>query len=90
MRTIKTKSAVEEFMRLFYVALTRARNMLFVTATGNVSRGNSQFGEKKVNGPLSMLQWLNNVSPSIPDSLEILPKSTVLSTASIYFDTLEL
>ncbi len=62
MRTIKTKSAIEEFMRLFYVTLTRARNMLFVTATGNVSRGNSQFGEKKVNGPLSMLQWLNNVA----------------------------
>lgn len=57
MRSIKTKSAVEEYMRLFYVALTRARNMLFVTSTGSFA-----FGEKKVNNPKSMMQWLNNVA----------------------------
>ncbi len=66
LRELKVKDVIEEKMRLFYVATTRARNMLYITATGGLGRGGSSnkksFGEKKVGNPLSMLDWLNNVA----------------------------
>ena len=56
-KSFKTKDLIEEYMRLFYVAATRARNKLYLTAT--TSR---EFGQKYVNKPKSMWDWLNNVA----------------------------
>lgn len=56
-KSFKTKDMIEEYMRLFYVATTRARNKLFITATTT-----REFGEKFVNKPKSMWDWLNNVA----------------------------
>ena len=56
-KIFKTKDLIEEYMRLFYVATTRARNMLFITATTP-----REFGQKFVNKPKSMWDWLNNVA----------------------------
>ncbi|MDE5755709.1 MAG: PD-(D/E)XK nuclease family protein, partial [Clostridia bacterium] len=70
MKKFKVKELIEEKMRLFYVATTRARNMLYITATGGLGRskgGNKkQFGEEKVKNPLSMIDWLNNVAVECP------------------------
>lgn len=60
MRSMKGEEYKQEYMRLFYVAVTRARNMLFITSTGGL--GKHEFGERKVNSPRSMLDWLNNVA----------------------------
>ncbi|MDE5654386.1 MAG: UvrD-helicase domain-containing protein [Clostridia bacterium] len=66
LRDVKVKETVEEKMRLFYVATTRARNMLYITATGGLGRSKGEnkkpFGEKKISNPLSMIDWLNNVA----------------------------
>ncbi len=59
MRRAKVKDLTEEFMRLFYVATTRAKYMLFVTATGGLKK---DFGETSVKNPKSMIDWLNNVA----------------------------
>ena len=56
-KSFRTKDLIEEYMRLFYVAATRARNKLFLTATTP-----REFGEKYVNKPKSMWDWLNNVA----------------------------
>lgn len=56
-RKIKTKELTEEFMRLFYVALTRARNRLYITATTDKT-----LGEKSAAKPRSMWDWLNNIA----------------------------
>ncbi|MDE6274913.1 MAG: UvrD-helicase domain-containing protein, partial [Clostridia bacterium] len=60
LKEVKVKDTVEEFMRLFYVAVTRARNRLYITATGGLS--GKTFGEKYVDNPKSMLEWLNDVA----------------------------
>ena len=66
LREVKVKDVIEEKMRLFYVATTRARNMLFITATGGLGRSKGEnrkaFGERIINNPLSMIDWLNNVA----------------------------
>jgi ATP-dependent helicase/nuclease subunit A len=58
--TIKKKQElIEERMRLFYVALTRARNHLFVIG---VNEGN--FGNKIKDNIQCFMDWLNNISYS--------------------------
>lgn len=70
MKKFKVKDLTEEKMRLFYVAVTRARNMLYITATGGLgkSRGANKksFGQEKIKTPLSMIDWLNNVAVECP------------------------
>ncbi len=70
MKKFKVKELIEEKMRLFYVATTRARNMLYITATGGLgkSKGANKkaFGQQKINTPLSMIDWLNNVAVERP------------------------
>lgn len=62
LKEIKVKDTVEEFMRLFYVAVTRARNMLYITATGGLPK--ETFAQAGVANPKSMMEWLNNVAVS--------------------------
>ena len=50
-----SKKYAEERMRLFYVALTRAKNLLFVTGKAN------KFGESE-KSENSFMNWLNNVA----------------------------
>ncbi|MDE6188941.1 MAG: UvrD-helicase domain-containing protein, partial [Clostridia bacterium] len=57
MKYFKSKQIVEEFMRLFYVAATRARNRLYLTGTTP-----KVFGEKPVKNPKSIWGWLNNIA----------------------------
>ena len=70
MKKFKIKELIEEKMRLFYVAVTRARNMLYITATGGLGRSRGankkSFGQEKIKSPLSMLDWLNNVAVESP------------------------
>ncbi|MDE6605567.1 MAG: UvrD-helicase domain-containing protein [Clostridia bacterium] len=70
MKKFKVKDLIEEKMRLFYVATTRARNMLYITATGGLgkSRGENKkpFGQERIKTPLSMIDWLNNVAVECP------------------------
>lgn len=56
MKDVKTKDIVEEYMRLFYVAATRAQNKLYFTATAL-----NEFG-KKTTSKKSMWAWLNNIA----------------------------
>lgn len=56
-KDIKSKKLVEEYMRLFYVAVTRARNRLYITGTSK-----SEFAKKSVAKPKSIWDWLNNVA----------------------------
>lgn len=56
-KSFKSKDMIEEYMRLFYVATTRARNKLYITATTP-----KEFGQGYVNKPKSMWDWLNNVA----------------------------
>ena len=60
LKEVKVKDTIEEFMRLFYVAVTRARNMLYITATGGLPK--ETFAEAGVANPKSMMEWLNNVA----------------------------
>ncbi|MDE5549451.1 MAG: UvrD-helicase domain-containing protein, partial [Clostridia bacterium] len=64
-KVFKTKDVIEEYMRLFYVATTRARNKLFITATTS-----KKFGEKYVGKPKSMWDWLNNVACADSDFMD--------------------
>lgn len=56
-KEVKSKELLEEYMRLFYVAVTRAQNRLYLTATAS-----DNFAEKKIKNPKSMWGWLNNVA----------------------------
>ncbi len=56
-KEVKSKELIEEYMRLFYVAVTRAQNRLYLTATAS-----DNFAEKKIKNPKSMWGWLNNVA----------------------------
>lgn len=62
LKDIKIKEFVEEYMRLFYVAVTRARNRLYVTATTS-----NNFAEKYIKNPKSMWDWLNNIAVQFDD-----------------------
>lgn len=64
-KTFKSKDIIEEYMRLFYVAVTRARNKLYLTATTS-----KEFGNKYVNKPKSMWDWLNNVACKDSDFMD--------------------
>lgn len=61
--------SIDDRMRLFYVALTRARNYLFVTGTlGRAAY--AKFGSEYKDGVSSMADWLSNVcclDPSFED-----------------------
>lgn len=57
LKDIKIKEFVEEYMRLFYVAVTRARNRLYVTATTS-----DVFADKPIKNPKSIWGWLNNIA----------------------------
>lgn len=57
------KKNTEERMRLFYVALTRAKNMLFVTGTA------SDFASG-IKAETSFMNWLNNVAVLSPGFCE--------------------
>lgn len=57
LKDIKTKEIIEEYMRLFYVAVTRAQHRLYMTATSS-----TEFAEKEIKNPKSMWAWLNNVA----------------------------
>lgn len=62
LKDIKVKEFVEEYMRLFYVAVTRARNRLYITATTS-----NVFAEKIIKSPKSMWDWLNNIAVQYDD-----------------------
>ena len=53
----KIKDLIEEYMRLFYVAVTRAKNRLYITATSSKA-----FGESYTNDVKSIWGWLNNIA----------------------------
>ena len=57
LKQVKSKEILEEYMRLFYVAVTRAKNRLYLTATAS-----DGFAEKYIKNPKSMWAWLNNVA----------------------------
>ena len=54
-----TKKYLEERLRLFYVALTRAKNLLYITGEAE------KFGEAEKTEP-SFMNWLNNVCVADP------------------------
>lgn len=64
-KTYKSKELLEEYMRLFYVAATRARNRLYLTATTS-----KKFAEKRIANPKCIWDWLNNVAVSDGEFLE--------------------
>nr|MDE7215776.1 UvrD-helicase domain-containing protein [Clostridia bacterium] len=88
-KVAKSKDIIEEYMRLFYVAVTRARNKLYLTATSS-----GEFGEKYVNKPKSMWDWLNNVAfeePSFMDKYYFHPEDLECENAiEEYKDTARL
>ena len=65
MREFKHSEHTAELIRLFYVALTRARNLLYVTGTCSW-----EFGQTRA--PYSFLALLSNVFAMCPDMAEYL------------------